>query len=43
LLASSTSTLLELLPAITTLGGCYGTDASHVASLWAHERWARRS
>ena len=43
LLASSASTLLELLPSITTLGGCCGTDASHVARLWAHQRRTQRS
>ena len=34
LLTSSTSQLLQQLPSVTTLGGCCGTDASHVASLW---------
>lgn len=35
LLVTSTADLLQLLPSITTLGGCCGTDASHVAALWA--------
>jgi len=43
LLARSNSMLLELLPSVTTLGGCCGTDVSHVASLWAHERAIHRS
>lgn len=34
LLQSSTAALLAALPAVTTLGGCCGTDASHVALLW---------
>ncbi len=34
LLTSTTGSLLALLPSVTTLGGCCGTDASHVASLW---------
>ncbi len=34
LLQSSTAALLKALPSITTLGGCCGTDASHVALLW---------
>ena len=34
LLASSTAALLAALPSVTTLGGCCGTDASHVALLW---------
>jgi S-methylmethionine-dependent homocysteine/selenocysteine methylase len=34
LLASSTAALLAALPSITTLGGCCGTDASHVGLLW---------
>jgi S-methylmethionine-dependent homocysteine/selenocysteine methylase len=34
LLASSTGSLLARLPSVTTLGGCCGTDASHVARLW---------
>ena len=28
------SSLLDLMPSVTTLGGCCGTDASHVAALW---------
>ena len=43
LLARSNSMLLELLPSVTTLGGCCGTGVSHVASLWAHERAIHRS
>lgn len=43
LLTSSTSTLLELLPSITTLSGCCGTDVSHVTSLWAHQRRVQRA
>lgn len=35
LLVTSTAELLQLLPSITTLGGCCGTDASHVAALWS--------
>ncbi|MEO6206159.1 MAG: homocysteine S-methyltransferase family protein [Mycobacteriales bacterium] len=39
LLVTTTADLLQLLPSITTLGGCCGTDASHVAALWAgHHR-----
>lgn len=34
LLKSSTDQLLQQLPSIATLGGCCGTDATHVASLW---------
>jgi S-methylmethionine-dependent homocysteine/selenocysteine methylase len=34
LLVSSTAELLALLPSVTTLGGCCGTDARHVAALW---------
>ncbi|MBA3743789.1 homocysteine S-methyltransferase family protein [Sporichthya sp.] len=34
LLQSSTAALLAALPSVTTLGGCCGTDASHVALLW---------
>ena len=34
LLTSSTEQLLQQLPSVTTLGGCCGTDATHVASLW---------
>lgn len=34
LLRSSTDQLLQQLPSVTTLGGCCGTDASHIASLW---------
>lgn len=34
LLQSSTAALLAALPSVTTLGGCCGTDASHVAALW---------
>lgn len=34
LLRSSTARLLAELPSVTTLGGCCGTDASHVAALW---------
>lgn len=34
LLQNSTAALLQSLPSVTTLGGCCGTDASHVALLW---------
>lgn len=34
LLKSSTDRLLQQLPSIATLGGCCGTDATHIASLW---------
>ncbi len=34
LLQWSTQELLAELPSITTLGGCCGTDARHVAALW---------
>ena len=34
LLRSSTAALLAALPSVTTLGGCCGTDSSHVALLW---------
>ena len=34
LLASTTAGLRELVPSLTTIGGCCGTDASHVARLW---------
>jgi S-methylmethionine-dependent homocysteine/selenocysteine methylase len=34
LLVSSTADLLTLLPSVTTLGGCCGTDARHVAAMW---------
>lgn len=34
LLRASTEALLGRLPGITTLGGCCGTDATHVALLW---------
>ncbi len=34
LLQSSTAALLATLPSVTTLGGCCGTDSSHVAQLW---------
>lgn len=36
LLCSTTAQLLAALPSITTLGGCCGTDATHVAALWRH-------
>lgn len=35
LLTSATERLLQQLPSVTTLGGCCGTDATHVAALWA--------
>ena len=38
LLYASTWTLLDLLPSVDTLGGCCGTDASHVAALWGQLR-----
>jgi homocysteine S-methyltransferase len=34
LLQSSTAALLGALPSVTTLGGCCGTDSSHVGLLW---------
>lgn len=34
LLTSSAAELLQQLPGVTTLGGCCGTDATHVASMW---------
>jgi S-methylmethionine-dependent homocysteine/selenocysteine methylase len=34
LLRESTQQLLAQLPSVTTLGGCCGTDATHVAALW---------
>jgi S-methylmethionine-dependent homocysteine/selenocysteine methylase len=34
LLRSSTDRFLQQVPSVTTLGGCCGTDATHVASLW---------
>ena len=34
LLRASTAELLALLPSVTTLGGCCGTDVTHVAALW---------
>jgi homocysteine S-methyltransferase len=34
LLQRSTQQLLEALPSIDTLGGCCGTDVTHVAALW---------
>ena len=34
LLSTSTADLLERLPSVTTLGGCCGTDVTHVAALW---------
>lgn len=34
LLQASTFELLALLPSVTTLGGCCGTDVTHVAALW---------
>lgn len=34
LLARTTSELREQVPTLTTIGGCCGTDASHVARLW---------
>lgn len=36
LLCTSTAQLLAALPALTTLGGCCGTDATHIAALWRH-------
>lgn len=38
LLADSTAQLLTALPSVTTLGGCCGTDVSHVARLWGIRR-----
>jgi homocysteine S-methyltransferase len=34
LLKASTDQLLALLPSVTMLGGCCGTDVTHVAALW---------
>ena len=34
LLHATTWKLLAALPSLTTLGGCCGTDATHVAALW---------
>jgi homocysteine S-methyltransferase len=34
LLRASTGELLTLLPSVSTLGGCCGTDVRHVATLW---------
>lgn len=34
LLARTTAELRELVPSFTTVGGCCGTDASHVSRLW---------
>ena len=34
LLCAATADLLQALPSLTTLGGCCGTDATHVAALW---------
>ena len=34
LLCTATGKLLKALPSVTTLGGCCGTDATHVAALW---------
>jgi len=34
LLRASSTELLALLPSVTTLGGCCGTDVTHVAALW---------
>lgn len=34
LLCDSTLDLLAALPSLTTLGGCCGTDSTHVAALW---------
>lgn len=36
LLCTSTAQLLAALPAVTTLGGCCGTDSTHIAALWRH-------
>ena len=41
LLQASTRELLERLPSISTLGGCCGTDARHVAALWGVPARAR--
>ncbi|MPQ99717.1 hypothetical protein GB931_17680 [Modestobacter sp. I12A-02628] len=35
LLTRETSRLLALVPSLTTLGGCCGTDARHVRALWS--------
>jgi homocysteine S-methyltransferase len=37
-LASATDRLRPLLPGLTILGGCCGTDARHVAALWGVPR-----
>lgn len=36
LLSTTTAQLLAAVPTVTTLGGCCGTDATHVAALWRH-------
>ncbi len=33
-LIGATGSLLDELPAVSTLGGCCGTDSTHVAALW---------
>ena len=38
LLCASTASLLAALPSVTTLGGCCGTDVTHVAALWRRVR-----
>ncbi len=38
LLCATTSHLLTELPSITTLGGCCGTDSTHVAAMWQQLR-----
>lgn len=34
MLRTSSTDLLALMPSVSTLGGCCGTDARHVAALW---------
>ncbi|RNL65268.1 homocysteine S-methyltransferase [Nocardioides marmoriginsengisoli] len=38
LLRSSTATIRDLVPSVAVLGGCCGTDSSHVAALWGVPR-----
>jgi homocysteine S-methyltransferase len=38
LLVSSAGVVREQLPSVRVVGGCCGTDARHVAALWASAR-----
>lgn len=42
LLGAGVEELLALTPSLDTLGGCCGTDASHVAALWGVRAQTRR-